>query len=51
VKLPKSFIAINLSEISPSIFGPVRKPSVAGMGSDEDVPELKEIADESDTEN
>ncbi|KAF2663841.1 hypothetical protein BT63DRAFT_379703 [Microthyrium microscopicum] len=29
VKLPKSFVAINLSEISPQLFGPVRKSSTA----------------------
>jgi hypothetical protein len=31
VKLPKSFVAINLSEISPQLFGPVRKNSTGSM--------------------
>jgi hypothetical protein len=31
VKLPKSFIAINLSEISPQLFGPIRKDSSSSV--------------------
>jgi hypothetical protein len=33
--LPKSFIAINLSEISPQLFGPVRKGSTVSVPDDE----------------
>jgi hypothetical protein len=36
VKLPKSFVAINLSEISPHVFGPVRKPSIGDTGEEKD---------------
>jgi hypothetical protein len=35
VKLPKSFIAINISEISPQLFGPIRKSSSASLRADD----------------
>jgi hypothetical protein len=41
VKLPKSFVAINLSEISPHVFGPVRKPSVGDAGEEKDEQRLE----------
>jgi len=31
VKLPKSFVAINISEVSPQLFGPIRKSSTASL--------------------
>jgi hypothetical protein len=37
VKLPKSFVAINLSEISPQLFGPVRKDSTSSFYAETDV--------------
>lgn len=35
VKLPKSFIAINLSEISPQLFGSGRKGSINSLNEDD----------------
>jgi hypothetical protein len=31
VKLPKSFVAINITEVSPQLFGPIRKSSTASL--------------------
>jgi len=41
VNLPKSFIAINLSEISPQLFGPIRKGSIASMSDDMETPKAE----------
>jgi hypothetical protein len=37
VKLPKSFIAINISEVSPQLFGPIRKSNSTSMEEPEDM--------------
>jgi len=44
VKLPKSFIAINVSEISPQLFGPIRKLSIASI----EEPSYEQLSDEID---